>query len=100
MIPWKLEGGVTYGAAVKYNLSQQQILAFAGNEIEKIRFFNPAGNNDINWPKSIHDEFDPKPNQTIQAAKLLLEKRKKYKICALDAEAVKVNKEDSKKNEF
>lgn len=100
MIPWKLEGGVTYGVAVKYNLSQQQILAFAGNEIEKIRFFSPAGFNDINWPKAIHDEFEPKPNQTIQAAKLLLEKRKKYKICAPDAEAVKVNKEEAKKEEF
>ncbi|TRZ72061.1 MAG: hypothetical protein D4R97_06190 [Bacteroidetes bacterium] len=101
-IPGKIHGSITEGITVKYNVSQQQVLGFSGNKIEKIRIFGSNSYNDINWPEPepSHEGLNPKPILTIQIAKVLLEKGKQYKICEPEKEPVDNPREDANKDNF
>lgn len=87
-IPGEPDGLVTEGITVKYNVSRQQLLGFAGNEIEKIRIFFSKGYKDINWPRANKNGLTADKNLTIRAAMLLLEQRKKYKVCEAEPEII------------
>lgn len=88
-IPGDLDGSVTPGVSVKYNLSAKQFEHFSDNQVEKVRIFNNSGNADIPWPGK-------KRTLPVQAAKQMIEKRTSYPACVPDP----VNGNTSNTDEF
>lgn len=102
MIPGSLKGAVTPGVSVKYQMFPYQAYIFLANEVEKVRIFCSTGFKDVYWFKDNELNTNPELSYSIQAAKLVLEKRKKYKVCEPDPEPKSVTpiEEGAKDDDF
>jgi hypothetical protein len=78
-IPGEPVGSVSFGVSVNYGLPMNKLMAFAGNQIDKIRVFLPIGKKDV----EIKSEYKP---FTVKASAIVL-KQRKFKVKEIDEKA-------------